>query len=384
MKKIRKFIITLLFLIIVMLSVQNNVQASFSYLKGNFTESNPIVLNENELLFLNGITSPTSPVTTAKIYNLKTKKFTDTNATFNIPRTSYSVARINKNQILIIGGLPNGHYPITHTAEIFDLTTKMFRLIGKTNYNHIHINTNIIPLDDGRVFILSNCLPEIYDPKTEKFTKVGERKEKKFYHWFLGRDDVAVYYTLEPYSVTKAVKLQDGRILIIGAGAIKKRKTWDITYQQNAEIFNPKTNKFEKTGQMERQRFWPTVTLMQDGRVLVTGGLVEGNGFGVNTAEIYNPKTGVFSRTGNLNQARYNHGAILLSNGKVLIANGIYAHSERQKYIRMAEVYNPISGKFSKLFLNSKKKRFETILQHLSQNKVLVSDVGYNIEIFKY
>lgn len=73
MKKIRKFVIILLLLIIATLSVQNKVQASFSYLKGNFTESNPIVLNENELLFLNGITSPTSPVTTAKIYNLKTK-----------------------------------------------------------------------------------------------------------------------------------------------------------------------------------------------------------------------------------------------------------------------------------------------------------------------
>ena len=365
-----------------MLSVQNNVQASFSYLKGNFTESNPIVLNENELLFLNGITSPTSPVTTAKIYNLKTKKFTDTNATFNIPRTLYSAARINKNQILIIGGLPNGHYPETRIAEVFDLQTKTFKKLEETNYKHSF--TNIIPLDDGRVFILSNCLPEIYDPKTEKFTKVGERKEKKFYHWFLGRDDVAVYYTLEPYSVTKAVKLQDGRILIIGAGAIKKRKTWDITYQQNAEIFNPKTNKFEKTGQMERQRFWPTVTLMQDGRVLVTGGLVEGNGFGVNTAEIYNPKTGVFSRTGNLNQARYNHGAILLSNGKVLIVNGRYAHSERQKYIRMAEVYDPESENFHRLFFCSKKKRFKVSLQKLNEHKILLSDGGKLMEIFKY
>ncbi len=355
------FLIPFLIILLFMFSTKSYGFGNVHVIKHIFSTTS-LLLNEDTIISLGYWTFNNSSAVPVSLYSINTGNVTILSTILNIPRAnSYTAKQISNKEILIIANMSNN-------ATIYDISKHKYALPLKTNYTHFH--PSIIPLDNGDVFIISSNRPEIYKSQDRKFIK-------------LGLDITNENTQPSIYAYSQAVKLKDGNVLIIGSCPYNA-DVLKSTNIQNAEIFNPKTNKFEKTGQMERQRFWPTVTLMQDGRVLVTGGLVEGNGYGVNTAEIYNPKTGVFSRTGNLNQARYNHGAILLSNGKVLIANGIYAHSERQKYIRMAEVYNPISGKFSKLFLNSKKKRFETILQHLSQNKVLVSDVGYNIEIFKY
>src|SRR6516225_4993989 len=52
-------------------------------------------------------------------------------------------------------------------------------------------------------------------------------------------------------------------------------------------------NTFVPTGQMATGRSGQTATLLPDGKVLVAGG-------GSATAELYNPATGTFSKTGNM------------------------------------------------------------------------------------
>jgi hypothetical protein len=78
------------------------------------------------------------------------------------------------------------------------------------------------------------------------------------------------------------------------------------------------TGDWNVTGSLNTGRLDHTATLLQDGRVLVTGGQ---NASGkLDSSEIYDPATGHWSSTGNMTTGRQYHFATVLPNGKVLVA----------------------------------------------------------------
>jgi Galactose oxidase, central domain len=90
---------------------------------------------------------------------------------------------------------------------------------------------------------------------------------------------------------------------------------------------------------MHEARFAHTATLLDNGTVLVTGGLSR------NTAEIYDPLTGTWRYTAHpMNAARLAHSAVKLSNGKVLIFGGQADASGTP--VGSAELYDPASDSF--------------------------------------
>jgi len=79
------------------------------------------------------------------------------------------------------------------------------------------------------------------------------------------------------------------------------------------------------TGNLNTARIEHTATLLQNGKVLVAGGNgSDGNHIplSLNSAELYDPATEMWSSTGNLNIGRVAPTAIQLQNGKVLVAGG--------------------------------------------------------------
>src|SRR4051794_17998554 len=75
---------------------------------------------------------------------------------------------------------------------------------------------------------------------------------------------------------------------------------------------------FNSTGNLATPRNGHTATMLGSGKVLVVGGLTNGNPLA--SAELYDPATGTWSATGSLTTARFAHTATLLPNGKVLVA----------------------------------------------------------------
>lgn len=146
-----------------------------------------------------------------------------------------------------------------------------------------------------------------------------------------------------------ATLLQNGKVLIVG-GVLTSTSDPYAT----AEIYDPSTGTFTMTGAMATAREQHTATLLPDGRVLIVGGTTSppatltsawlATGIvdlqGTATAEIYDPSTGSFSVTGSMAEARTFHTATLLPNGNVLIAGGGNENST-------AEVYDPATGTFS-------------------------------------
>ena len=77
----------------------------------------------------------------------------------------------------------------------------------------------------------------------------------------------------------------------------------------------------ENTGPLQHPRYDHTATLLQDGKVLLAGGL-DPAGAGVGNGEVYNPSTDLWSLTGMMSAARGNYDTTLLPDGRVLAVAG--------------------------------------------------------------
>jgi galactose oxidase-like protein len=85
-----------------------------------------------------------------------------------------------------------------------------------------------------------------------------------------------------------------------------------------------------------------TMTLLNNGKVLIAGGSPPGIAFATASAELYDPSTGTFTATGNMTTFRAWHTASLLPDGKVLIAgSGTWVGG-----VPGPELYDPDAGAF--------------------------------------
>lgn len=139
-----------------------------------------------------------------------------------------------------------------------------------------------------------------------------------------------------------ATLLQNGQVLVVGGVRPLKQNTPSLT---SAEIYNPSTGKWTATGSMTTGRCQHTATLLPNGKVLVAGGYEYNshNSTGFSSAELYDPVTGTWSDTGSMNIGRSVHSATLLPNGKVLVASGIFVCCD-EYLINTSELYDPITG----------------------------------------
>jgi len=129
--------------------------------------------------------------------------------------------------------------------------------------------------------------------------------------------------------------LPNGSLLVAGgfAGAVAN------PIISSAELYNPATNKWTMTAPMHMERAGALAATLNNGYVLVTGGLGSSGG-ALTSCELYNPSTKTWTMTGNMSQARYDHQIVPLNDGRVFVVGGDFGGTENN----VTETYNPSSG----------------------------------------
>src|SRR5581483_1627283 len=135
--------------------------------------------------------------------------------------------------------------------------------------------------------------------------------------------------------------LQNGKVLVSGGdlGGL-------AVIIGNAQVFDPSTNSWQAAPPMKAPRMGHSGTLLPNGKVLIAGGMryISPNMVILKTAELYDPIANTFTATTPMVTARQAHTATLLPNGKILVVGGLYYYLPRLGYLvctASAEIYDP-------------------------------------------
>ncbi len=242
--------------------------------------------------------------------------------------TSFTAATLlNDGRVLLIGRVGTS-VPEISGAELYDPAAGTFTPVA--NWPE-QLGSFIAVLFDARVLFESDDAgPQLYDPVTGAFDL------------FMGPVNTAQSPPPGSYAVSL---LASGRVLFAGGSSDSSGAL------SSAELYDPATGTFAATGRMATAKAIPTATLLSDGTVLISGGLAQGDAtkagsgpvdFATASAELYDPADGRFTTTAGMTTPHYNHRQVLLNNGQVLITGGVDVYSPPSiNAVSTAELFTP-------------------------------------------
>jgi Galactose oxidase, central domain len=284
----------------------------------------------------------------AELYDPSTGTFAATGA-MNAPRYAHTATLLPNGKVLVAGGLGDGEDqvpasnspPVLGSAELYDPTTGTFTPTGSMRVPRANHTATLISA--GRVLIVGGI--QDIRPTGGQYPYAGRGLvTAEIYDIATGAFTVTGSMSTARYGHT-ATLLNDGTVLI--AGGIKSSDGFDGGVSTStAEIYHPSTNTFTQTGSMLSFRDLHAATVLSNGKVLVTGG-----NWTPPSAEIFDPTTGHFSLTGSMAVSRSAHTATPLSNGEVLVAGGATTPQciefENCGVTAIMELFDPSNGTFT-------------------------------------
>jgi len=212
--------------------------------------------------------------------------------------TTYTLTVTN-----LAGSTVGRSYTITVTTGTFVATS------NASSLNRYH-GSRSVTLADGRVLVygtdqnFGTVKTDIFDPATNAFSAVGDSTFKR--------------------NQSPGVVLASGKVLVAGGTTYVTNSYGEPDFASTieAELFDPASNTWSTTGSMNTPRREFFMVRLNNGKVLVGGGMSDKFSF-LKSAEIYDPTTETFSSVPDMpGDNRQGASAILLSNGRVLVVGG--------------------------------------------------------------
>jgi hypothetical protein len=234
--------------------------------------------------------------------------------------------------LLVGGGINSGFgvgIPSGALTQRFDTVQGLFARSGDLQRVRSGADVTATLLADGRVAVIGGGFParpfsEIYDPATGQWTIAQDLQVARRGH--------------------TSTLLADGRVLV--AGGVVCCTANAETFTNVAEIYDPVSGRSTLTGSLRQGRGFHRATLLEDGRVLLSGGQggTASDFPAVAASEIFDPAAGTFSAAGALQVPRLSHSAILLPDGRVLAVGGSKAD---RSGVSETELFDPRTGNWT-------------------------------------
>jgi hypothetical protein len=304
---------------------------------GTFLNSGPLgtarwnhtatLLSTGKVLVAGGIDFNGNDLDSAELYDPTTGTFSATRQ-MSKARSQHSGISLPNGKVLLAGGRGQDRIPKGEmSAELYDPVAGTFTLTGSmldarfSPPATLLLNGKILIAGGVGSFVLATA--ELYDPSTGAFSATGGLSNARFNH--------------------TPILLKNGKVLIAGGsffGIVGNNQQPIPT--ATAEVYDPTTGTFSPTGLMSTPRDNPAAIMLQDGKVLIAGAYnpvwVGSQNTILASAELYDPSMGTFQSTGSMSDSRGFFSITLLQNGKVLVTGGgdINGH-----YLVNAELYDP-------------------------------------------
>ena len=237
------------------------------------------------------------------------------------PRKDHSATLLVDGRVLVAGGAGADHMAMT-SVEMFDPSTRTWLPAAPLHApRHSHFAIRLL---DGRVLVVGGWSSttgryapiesaEVLDPITGVWTEIAGVPG-----YVLGNGS--------------GILLADGRVVVHG-----------VQYRENGPVgllysFDPETERWSRLARVPEARAGPTVSQLQDGRLLVAGGSWPTSELPSPTPDAwaYDVAANTWETLPPMHVGHWGHQASSLSNGRVLITGN-----------ESGDIFDPTSGEWS-------------------------------------
>ena len=361
-----------------------------SYAKGSFRAlkhlptcdgTMPVKLNDNEIFF------PGNRHSGAKVLKVNEEEFIDLNVDMNISREGYQTLKLDKDNVLISGGVANTNdskkrIEARTSIEIYNRNTNKFTLIkdafipqGSIVLNKDEIFT-FYRDDTGSYFRIFNVKTKTFDETIGKrFSKRATKEEREAS--VTDKDFNSAIYHKDPINFL----LDDGRVFIYEIEDYLNDK--EIT-RDAVELYDPKTRTFEKIPLPKGIRLYITHVKLDNGKVLFIGS--EGE-VGADVIE-FDPTTNKFQKYDKWNFPLNGADAITLNNNKIILLEGtIYIDDVFSRFDKGLEsaIYDVTNKKLTKVKIITGDTDWYTIYPiKIKNNQLFLFENKQKIKVYEY